>query len=465
MRGVRTLRTNVMWFALALLATFIWLSVLLTPAYAQCTTAPTTKGFNTVYGCSAKQGSFAFVDALQYGTGTGSEICTPIANILQQYGKTGMNQKAVFGVVIDARGFTSTALTCATNPWASYPSSYPFPHSSVVLLPAGIITLSQTLTLPENTRLIGAGSGLTTLVVNGSSFSGSEMIDMGNGTVCPSSPGKPPDCEGVVIEHLALNGNSQNLTGIRNQYSQELSYVNDVALSGLGSGVGLWLDVHSNNSGPYTNIHYSGSGTCAQFYDSSGDGTLRNTRGIHGLSCIMSGTTGPAIYLDSPNNRLEDVYIQGGSTADGIVIGSRAPAFNNVIFNVSGKTLGNVVHICALSSSGACPGSSTANVSDLTVLGVTKSSATYSILDDLSNAKIPDTYVGLYIVGEPVIGNSTSIGYSRFTTSPSVPAWLVGTGTPSGSGCAVGALYSRTSGGSGTGSIYGCTGGSWVTIK
>ncbi len=34
-------------------------------------------------------------------------------------------------------------------------------------------------------------------------------------------------------------------------------------------------------------------------------------------------------------------------------------------------------------------------------------------------------------VGEPVqAGTSTHLGYSRFTTSPSVPAWLVGTAAP-----------------------------------
>ena len=42
-----------------------------------------------------------------------------------------------------------------------------------------------------------------------------------------------------------------------------------------------------------------------------------------------------------------------------------------------------------------------------------------------------DANVGLYIVGEPVqAGSATPIGYSRFTTSTSLPTWLVGTNDP-----------------------------------
>jgi hypothetical protein len=38
----------------------------------------------------------------------------------------------------------------------------------------------------------------------------------------------------VVIEHLVLDGDGHNLNGIVNQYTQELSYVNDVSMTGLG---------------------------------------------------------------------------------------------------------------------------------------------------------------------------------------------------------------------------------------
>jgi hypothetical protein len=470
MKGTRRSETNVGQFAVGMLvATLAWFSVTSTAVHAQC---GTTRGFNTIYGqignCSSdKQGSFAFVDATEYSAG-GSDICGPIQTVLNTYAN-GLSGSPLSGVIVDARGFTSGNLTCTTNPW-----SQPLPHSNVVLLPAGTIVLSQTLVMPVNTKLVGAGSGLVgtglTTLASGSGFPpGADIIDMGNSTVCQNANG-PTDCEGVVVEHLAIQGVSSGAAAIRNQYSQELSYVNDVVISGGTGSIGLWLDVHADNSGPYTNIRYSGSGTCAQFYDSFKTFKLRNSRGIHGLTCIMSGGNSPAVYVDAPNNSIEDVNIQGtGSTQDGIVIGARAAAYNNVLFNVTGSGLRNLIHICGLSASGSCLGSAPpANVSDVTILGATNSAGGGSILeDDLTNTTLSDAHLGMYVVGEPVQANSTGIGYSRFTTSPSVPAWLVGTGPPSGSTCAFGALYSA-SGGTQASSIYGCTGasnGPWTPIK
>jgi hypothetical protein len=475
MKGTRRSGTNARRYALGVqLVTLAWFFVTTTAAHAQC---DTTQAFNTIYGkntiCSSSttQGSFALVDATQYPA-VGSDICGPIQKALVTYanGKSG-NQLS--GVVVDARGFTSGNLTCTTNPWSGL-----LPHSNVVLLPAGTIALNQSLVMPVNTRLVGAGSGfpagagLTTLTPGSSFPPGADMIDMGMGssTFCTVN-GASFDCEGVVVEHLAIQGVSSGAAAIRNRYSQELSYVNDVVMSGGNGSIGLWLDVHADNSGPYTNIRYSGSGTCAQLYDSTNSFKLRNSRGIHGLTCIMSGGNGPAVYVDAPNNSIEDVSIQGtGLTQEGILIGSRAAAYNNVLLNVTGSDLKNIIHICGLVSSGGCLGSSPANVRDVTVLGATNLSGGGSILvDDLTNTTLSDAHLGMYIVGEPVQANSTVIGYSRFTTSPSVPAWLVGTGQPSGQTCAFGALYSRTSGGTGTGSIYGCTGGGssppWSVIK
>ena len=251
--------------------------------------------------------------------------------------------------------------------------------------------------------------------------------------------------------------------------------MNDVALTNLGSGIGLWLDVHSDNSGPYTNIRYSGGGTCARIYSSGGSSGLINTRGIRGLTCTMVGSSLPAVFLDAPNNSLEDVAItyvpsnNPGGPPDGIVIGSQAPAYNNVIFNLSGTGLNDVVHICSSTLSGSCPGGTAHNVNDLTVLGVTNSGGGTGnvIADDVTSTILPDGHLGMYVLGEPVKAASNPVGYSRFTTSTSLPAWLVGTGAPAGSTCKFGALYSTTSGG-GSSSIYGCTGatinGPWTAI-
>jgi hypothetical protein len=132
------------------------------------------------------------------------------------------------------------------------------------------------------------------------------------------------------------------------------------------------------------------------------------------------------------------------------------------------------VHITKIPSTTApsnCPAQADGNkytACDVTILGVTNLTAnTTTIQDDLISQGIPDANLAMYIVGEPVQAvSSSAIGYSRFTTSPSVPTWLVGTGGPSGS-CKVGSLYSRTSGGSGANNtIYACaTGTGWTGIK
>jgi hypothetical protein len=74
--------------------------------------------------------------------------------------------------------------------------------------------------------------------------------------------------------------------------------------------------------------------------------------------------------------------------------------------------------------------------------------------------QLSDATLAMYIVGEPILAGSTVIGYSRFTTSESIPAWLVGSSSPGTSSCAIGSLYSETSGTSGT--LWGCRGSSGV---
>jgi hypothetical protein len=88
------------------------------------------------------------------------------------------------------------------------------------------------------------------------------MISMGLNTGNAHCPGVSVynDCNAVIIEHLGLNANSQpNVIGIANYYSQELSRVNDVSITGIGSG-GIGLDLSGGNSGPYSNISVSGAG-------------------------------------------------------------------------------------------------------------------------------------------------------------------------------------------------------------
>jgi len=118
------------------------------------------------------------------------------------------------------------------------------------------------------------------------------------------------------------------------------------------------------------------------------------------------------------------------------------------MFNVTGGgNVTNLIHICGLNygSHSAC--SQTSNsVVDLTLMGVT-SSADNTIQDDVTDTLLPessDPTVGMYILGESVtVGSNT--GYSRFTTSPTIPTWRVGTASPPTGDCAIGTLYSRTS--------------------
>jgi hypothetical protein len=291
------------------------------PAEAQCKTGASAQGFNAVYGnCSgsvAKQSTFAMVDATQYSSS--GDICAAIQAILQAYNSNKSN-----GVMVDARGFNAgQSQTCQENPWD--PSHVnPEPSMSVVLLPSGTITISNSWKLPTNARIIGEGPNLTILKAV-SSFSG-EMIDMGTAGVnglCP--PISNNDCPGISIEHLGLDGNSQlGVNGIVNNNAEELSYVDDVAFlnilpnsSGTGGVALSLLTAYSYNSGPYTNLTMSNVGTCVNING------LSDTRGIHGLTCTLSSTSsGPAIYLDGANNSLEDISISGTSTQDGIVIGS-----------------------------------------------------------------------------------------------------------------------------------------------
>jgi hypothetical protein len=79
----------------------------------------------------------------------------------------------------------------------------------------------------------------------------------------------------------------------------------------------------------------------------------------------------------------------------------------HVLFNLSGNTLKNVLHISAAKISGV------PHVSHITALRVTwTGNVLHPVQDDLTS-----TSLGRYVIGEPATGNSSGIGYSRFTTS------------------------------------------------
>jgi hypothetical protein len=289
------------------------------------------------------------------------------------------------------------------------------------------------------------------------------------GLVCSMvGTGGKPDCPGIVIEHLGIQGNVSGAvtgTAIVNCCAQEFSRVSDVAITNVATGVAL-TDLYAENSGPYTNLTISNVNTClAVGLSTAAD--VPGTRGVHGLTCMTNGASPAAITLDGANNSLEDINIQGTSLQDGVLIGSQAAAHNNVLFNIHGNGLKNVIHISSNSISGV------PNVSDLTILGVTHTGGMSAIEDDLTpnltsaSTVLGDLSVGMYVVGEPVQSGGVSVGNSRFTTSINVPTWLVGPNQPSNN-CAAGDLYSCTgSTCSSSGTLWQCLGGgtTWGKIK
>lgn len=369
-----------------------------------------------------------------------ADICATIYGILKGTSYLYPSQ----GAVIDARGI-NTGLDCTganSNPWGVSTGYQNKP--SIILLPPGVIKIPSTWVLPNGTRLIGEGVGVTT--VSAGSLSG-PMIQFGDVNNCPSH-----FCSGISVENLELNGNGQALTGIQNYYSQDLSYVDHVTLFGIaGTGLDVGSDVNglgnAQGSGPYSNITFdtnqATTGICARL-------SASGTRGIHGLTCISENTVGDAIYVDSSNNSLEDIRIMGFD--NGIVVGMNAVAQGDVLLNVYGDTIATgivppPVNVVLIST----------NAKDLSIVGVRNKDAggiNSTINDTLTSTKLTDTSVAMYILGE-----SSNPGFTRFTTSANAPSWLIGTQTPSA--CATGGLFSSAS----SGALSVCKpGNSWQVV-
>jgi hypothetical protein len=452
-----------------ILMVVVTLSILPTSTNAQ-------QGWNgAIQSGSTTSPSYAFVDATPYANDSrctsACDLCKVISLVLTDYNYSNSN-----GVLVDARGIT--ALNCSQNqinPWSFTDSQQNSAFSNVVLLPSGTITIYNNWVLPNNTHLIGEGPNLTTIAAS-STLSG-DMIDMGSETAGPAPYcfTNNQDCPGIVIEDLGLQGNG-SVNGIVNCCAQELSRVNDVFISNVATGLAV-TDKYAENSGPYTNITMSNVNVCVSIETGSNGAPI--TRGVHGLTCAVNNTTSPAILIDSPNNSLEEISIsvQGTSSQDGILIGSQAPAEGNVLLNIGGTGLKNVIHISnnpnTPSQASNCPNSTNLHVCDVTILGVTRSGGNTSIQDDLVSTSqgIADANVAMYVVGEAVQAGSpaSNIGYSRFTTSAAVPTWLVGSVPPPTTGsCAVGDLYSCTSSSACTsGTIFECIAASnpWLKIQ
>lgn len=352
--------------------------ILTTPGLVQAQIAGNKAVYTSSGVCCTS--STAVVDASVL---SGSNLCEQIYNALQSVASSHGS------AVVDARAVNPIpACGSGETPWLKSGLNVITP--ATILLPAGTITISSPWIIPDGTKIIGQGTGSSasggTIIEAPMGFSGA-MIEMGDsGVHCPASG---HICHGVSVEDLILDGAGQTgINGILNTSSQELSYVNSVRLYQV-MGVGLEVSTNAQNSGPYSKITFdtgnvgpSGSTACAEIVGLSG------TRGIHGLTCI-SETVAPqaAVYLDSSNNSIEDVIIEGFT--DGIRVGSQAAAHSNVLLNIDGDTVLitqtqappsiNVIHVTNISS-----------VSDLSMMGIRNTGSGFTIRDDLTTTNLSD---------------------------------------------------------------------------
>jgi hypothetical protein len=127
---------------------------------AQVCTPSGAQGNNAVYNTTCNNGgpgilgSSAFIDASTFTGSTTNNICA-ILNFVLDPTKHILPST---GAVIDARGLgpnsTNTSLTCTASSWTGIAAS-----PSTILLPAGVILIPKTWTLPDGTKVIGEGAG------------------------------------------------------------------------------------------------------------------------------------------------------------------------------------------------------------------------------------------------------------------------------------------------------------------
>lgn len=325
---------------------------------------------------------------------------------------------------------------------------------STVLLPAGAITVSTSWVLPSGTKIIGEGVGMTTLAAT----SGVTTLI----SFCRAA------CTGVGVQDLNLTQTNANSIAIDNEFAQNQSYVRRVTIFVSTTNTVTGLQIGAPNSGPYEDITFYGSSNTA--LAETGPACVWVKEGasgvnVHGLNCVGNVNFSVAVLLDGSNDSIEDVSISSFYT-DGILVGVDNNVSNDVMINITGGNT-NTVHVCGPNGgSGACPTSYT--VSDLSILGVTKSAATNSIKDEVTSTALSDATVAMYILGEGI--DIPNPAYARFTTSRNTATWGVGNIAPSGN-CSSstntkGALFSNTSGNHTTSDAFWvCTGsGGWVGV-
>lgn len=432
------------------------------------------EGLNAVFNPAIKA-SDSYIDATPYFGGS-VDLCKAINNANNSI------PAGVVGAVIDARGINpGTTQSCANSPFATSPFS-----NVTILLPRGTIKIAQPWIVPIYTHIIGEGPSVTTLQACTAStctsaFSGTAMIIMGGdtSTLGCNTASSTGVCFGITVSDLTLDAQSLSIDGVDNANAEEQSFVQRVSMVNIvGTGLKLTADSNcsslgtSSNSGPYNDLEInvvSTAASCVQVLNLGGScPQTAHPRGLHGLSCTCTSgssactsTSSTGIRLDSGGTSVENVFVNGFH--DGIAIGDQAntlgPVASALVFNVTGgSAVTNLVHIYSANAG---------EISDITTLGLTSSGSTNVTLQDdstnttLSNSTNPN--VGMYVLGERLGGGD---GFTRFTTSTTVPTWFVGPVAPpsSCSSLALGSLYSDTTGAQGA-SVFACISGqTWSPI-
>ena len=448
-------------------------------------TAPAVAQYNATYNSAGTiTPSASFIDASVATFNTSSDFCTRLYNALS-YAQTLTVPPA--GVVIDARGMAAFPNTCATSstPW-SQPSKAAITIPSTILLPNGSINISTSWVIPPQTRIIGKGKTQTTIGA-GSGLTGSFL------QMCSST------CTGVSISDLLISGAGASLTGIVNQFAQELSFVQHVTINEV-EGTGLDIESGATNSGPYEDLNITEGGTafCNPLSCTTVMATTlcilingASTRGIHGLTCTANGKPNAGISLNGNGNTIKDAHFEG--VVDGIRIGEKASAAGNYIANIDGATGGMagtsgaqpyVLHICGSNPATTNVCSTSFSVTDLTLSQIkTDDPGHTALLDDISGVELDGTNsnnsVASYVRGQPLSASSVTYGYTQLTTGtatgtgPTLPVptpdWAqasLGTSVTPSNPCPTGAIFSNITGTISSGHVlWSCVGGSWSFVK
>ena len=264
-------------------------------------------------------------------------------------------------------------------------------RKSRLLFPAGTYAVSGTVIIPSKTQIFGVGRGdpgfANTVIKALPSFPpGAPLVQMG------TAPG--PDF-GVQIENMTLDGSLLAGTCLLNNYSQEQSFGRSLILGDCRSAGLRVSGSAAMNSGPFENLEIlpgAGAATNAQTLCVEVD-AVGSFRGIRGLTCNAGSgyASRPAVAMQlSGSGVYQDIHIEHFATA--VTLGTPGDSADALIFAdgtfgpdvTTGMLITNPPH---------------ANNQNLTILGLSCSSCSTLLRDEMTGTNISDTSLGWYLLG------------------------------------------------------------------